>query len=49
MPYGLIREGKPSVLRVDEEQAAVVVRAFQLAASAGDWGLAAFNARAVSG
>ena len=33
MPYGLIREGKPSVLRVDEEQAAVVIRAYQLAAT----------------
>ncbi len=33
MPYGLVREGKPSVLRVDEEKAAVVVRAYQLAAT----------------
>ena len=32
MPYGVIREGKPSVLRVDEEQAQVVIRAYQLAA-----------------
>ena len=32
MPYGIIREGKPSVLRVDEEKAAVVIRAYQLAA-----------------
>jgi DNA invertase Pin-like site-specific DNA recombinase len=30
MPYGLVREGKPSVLGVDEEQAQVVVRAYQL-------------------
>ena len=42
MPYGLIREGKPSVLRVDEEQAAVVIRAYQLAASGStDWEVAA--------
>ncbi len=38
MPYGLIREGKPSVLRVDEAQAAVVVKAYQLAAAGStDW------------
>jgi DNA invertase Pin-like site-specific DNA recombinase len=42
MPYGLVREGKPSVLRVDEEQAAVVIRAYQLAAAgATDWEVAA--------
>ena len=42
MPYGIIREGKPSVLRVDEEQAAVVVRAYQLAATGStDWEVAA--------
>ena len=28
MPFGLVREGKPSVLRVDEEKAAVVIRAY---------------------
>ena len=40
--YGLVREGKPSVLRVDEEQAAVVIRAYQLAASGStDWEVAA--------
>ena len=37
MPYGLIREGKPSVLRVDEEQAAVVIRAYQLAVQVSRW------------
>ena len=38
MPFGIIREGKPSVLRVDEEQAAVVIHAYQLAASGStDW------------
>ena len=42
MPYGLIREGKPSVLRVDEAQAAVVVKAYQLAAAGStDWEVAA--------
>jgi DNA invertase Pin-like site-specific DNA recombinase len=42
MPFGLIREGKPSVLRVDEAQAAVVVRAYQLAATGStDWEVAA--------
>jgi DNA invertase Pin-like site-specific DNA recombinase len=40
-PYGLIREGKPSVLRVDEEQAAVVVKAYQMAATGStDWEVA---------
>ena len=42
MPYGLVREGKPSVLRVDEEQAAVVMKAYQLAATGStDWEVAA--------
>ena len=42
MPYGIIREGKPSVLRVDDEKAAVVIRAYQLAASGStDWEVAA--------
>ena len=41
-PFGLIREGKPSVLRVDEEKAAIVVRAYQLAATGStDWEVAA--------
>jgi hypothetical protein len=39
--YGLVRVGKPSVLRVDEEQAAVVIRAYQLAAAGStDWEVA---------
>jgi DNA invertase Pin-like site-specific DNA recombinase len=29
MPFGLVREGKPSVLGIDDEKAAVVVRAYQ--------------------
>ena len=42
MPYGLVREGKPSVLRVDEEKAPVVIRAYQLAATGStDWEVAA--------
>jgi hypothetical protein len=42
MPYGLVREGKPSVLAVDEDKAAVVVRAYQLAATGStDWEVAA--------
>ena len=32
-PYGLIREGHPSVLRVDEDKAAIVGRAYALAAT----------------
>lgn len=32
-PFGLVREGHPSVLRVDEERAAVVGRAYALAAT----------------
>ena len=40
-PFGLMREGKPSVLRVDEEQAAIVVRAYTLARDrATDWEVA---------
>jgi hypothetical protein len=38
MPFGLVREGKPSVLRVAEDKAVIVVRAYQLAATAStDW------------
>ncbi len=33
MPFGLIREGKPSILRVDDEKAAIVGRAYELAAT----------------
>jgi DNA invertase Pin-like site-specific DNA recombinase len=32
-PYGMIREGKPSVLRIDEAKATVVRRAYELAAT----------------
>ncbi|MCC6227567.1 MAG: recombinase family protein [Microthrixaceae bacterium] len=40
-PYGIIREGKPSVLRVDEERAAVVIQAYTLAAAGStDWEVA---------
>jgi DNA invertase Pin-like site-specific DNA recombinase len=40
-PYGMIREGKPSVLRVDEATAPTVVQAYQLAASGStDWEVA---------
>lgn len=40
-PLGMIREGKPSVLRVDEERAAIVVQAYQLAAvGSTDWEVA---------
>lgn len=39
--YGLIREGKPSVLRIDEEKAAIVRRAYELAATGHtDWEVA---------
>jgi hypothetical protein len=31
-PFGIIREGKPSTLRVDEAKAATVRRAYELAA-----------------
>ena len=42
MPFGLIREGKPSVLRVDEAKALIVIRAYQLAATGStDWEVAA--------
>lgn len=41
-PYGLIREGHPSTLRIDEEKAAVVRRAYELAAAGStDWEVAA--------
>jgi DNA invertase Pin-like site-specific DNA recombinase len=41
-PFGIIREGKPSVLRIDEEQAPIVIRAYQLAATGStDWEVAA--------
>jgi DNA invertase Pin-like site-specific DNA recombinase len=41
-PYGLIREGHPSTLRIDEEKAAVVQRAYELAAAGStDWEVAA--------
>ncbi len=40
-PYGIVREGKPSVLRVDEAQAAIVRWAYQLAATGStDWEVA---------
>ncbi len=40
-PYGIIREGKPSTLRVDEERAAVVLQAYTLAAAGStDWEVA---------
>lgn len=40
-PYGLVREGHPSVLRVDEPRAAVVRRAYELAATGRtDWEVA---------
>jgi hypothetical protein len=40
-PFGIIREGKPSVLRVDEERAAVVLQAYALAATGcTDWEVA---------
>ena len=42
MPYGIIREGEPSTLRVDEETAPTVIRAYQLAATGStDWEVAA--------
>ncbi len=31
-PFGIIREGKPSTLRIDEAKAATVRRAYELAA-----------------
>jgi hypothetical protein len=40
-PYGIIREGKPSILRVDEATAPTVVLAYQLAAAGStDWEVA---------
>ena len=40
-PFGIIREGKPSTLRVDEERAAIVVQAYLLAATGStDWEVA---------
>ena len=35
-PYGIIREGKPSTLRIDEAKAATVRRAYELAAVGAD-------------
>ena len=32
-PYGIIREGKPSTMRIDEAKAAIVRRAYELAAT----------------
>jgi DNA invertase Pin-like site-specific DNA recombinase len=41
-PYGIIREGKPSTLRIDEEKVATVRRAYELAAvGQTDWEVAA--------
>jgi DNA invertase Pin-like site-specific DNA recombinase len=41
-PFGMIREGHPSVLRVDEPKAALVRRAYELAAvGSTDWEVAA--------
>lgn len=41
-PFGIIREGKPSTLRADEAKAAIVRRAFELAAVGHtDWEVAA--------
>jgi DNA invertase Pin-like site-specific DNA recombinase len=41
-PYGLIREGHPSILRIDEEKAAIVRRAYELAVvGSTDWEVAA--------
>jgi DNA invertase Pin-like site-specific DNA recombinase len=41
-PYGLIREGRPSVLRIDQDKAAVVRNAYALAAGGGsNWEVAA--------
>jgi DNA invertase Pin-like site-specific DNA recombinase len=41
-PFGIIREGHPSVMRVDEPKAAIVRRAFELAAAGStDWEVAA--------
>jgi len=44
-PYGMIREGHPSVLRVDECKAAIVRHAYELAATgATDWQVAGATA-----
>ena len=41
-PYGIIREGKPSTLRIDEAKAATVRSAYELAATGHtDWEVAA--------
>ncbi len=41
-PYGIIREGHPSVLRIDEDRAAIVHHAYELAAAGcTDWEVAA--------
>ena len=41
-PYGLIREGHPSTLRIDEQKAAIVRRAYELAVvGQTDWEVAA--------
>jgi hypothetical protein len=41
-PYGIVREGRPSTLRIDEPKAAVVRRCYELsAAGATDWEVAA--------
>jgi hypothetical protein len=41
-PYGIVREGKPSTLRIDEETATTVRQAYQLAATGlTDWEVAA--------
>jgi hypothetical protein len=42
MPFGLVREGKPSVLAIDPDKAPIVIRAYQLAATGStDWEVAA--------
>jgi hypothetical protein len=41
-PFGIIREGHPSTLRIDEPKAAIVVNAYELAAAGcTDWEVAA--------
>jgi DNA invertase Pin-like site-specific DNA recombinase len=40
-PFGIVREGHPSILRIDEERAAIVLRAYELAAGGcTDWEVA---------
>ncbi len=40
-PYGLVREGHPSILRIDEATAVIVARAYELAAAGStDWEVA---------